>query len=392
MTSRTTPHRLAVRGRRIIAATITLIVGAAVLPSNAAPDSDSRLAGEQRGVHLTARLPGASDLPAPGTISLAEGTVTGSQGTVVRGSRMYITVGPENPIWGALYFAEFNWPVEDPTQFVALCSQGRPCVPDPFYQPECATDEPATRKMSYYFRNPLYPLSPLGGGGADVGLLAETRVNLLAFGSIPATATLTMRTPSSGGSVRPLMAHIWQRGTGYPIGCGPLQVAAPPISALVEGKVEIRLSDLTVDGVSVDLGPNCRTETPVDLYLWGETDRRGYYPNSGGDLGAYDGLHPGSVIPLDDPFYFGHFEGRDLPASSGVHVPPFTGCGIGSDDLSPVISAMASGPNNPVRAVQGQTASFDSIPLEDLTQCSPFGGCPLPAPAVPPMPPLPSGE
>jgi hypothetical protein len=386
------------RGRRAAALASIIVGGALIMPADAAPDVEP-VTPKQLAVPSDAAaqgypdLPGANDLPSPGSISAAEGTVTNSQGVVASRSKMYITVGPDAPIWGALFFGEFNTPLDDPTGYLPSClpgGHGAPCVPDPFYQPACATDDPATQSEAAYWRSPLLPLSPLEGGGADVGLVAEVPVNLVAFGSIPATATLTMRAPRVNGEVQPLMANIWDRNQGS-AGCGPLPPGAPAVSALIDGQVEIRLSGLTVDGTPVDLGQRCRTVRPADLWLWGETTRGGYFPGSGGNIGAYDGLHPGSQLPLNHRLYFGRYDGKTIPPSDGVDVPRFVGCGTGGENLSPLVTAMASGPDNPVRVVQSPIIPIGRIPLEDFTQCDPFRPevCPLPGPEAPEMPPLP---
>ncbi|NYI78806.1 hypothetical protein [Nocardioides panzhihuensis] len=333
--------------------------------------------------------PGFDDLPANLSISLTEGTVTTSQHAVVRRSKMSIT---SRPIWGALYFAELNEPLENPTKYVATCTAAIRCVPDPFYQPSCATADPSTQWMTGYFRSPIYPIKPLEGGGAKVGILVQDKINLIAFGTIPATATLTISVPRLDRAVQPLMAHVWSRRRTR--GCVPVPSDIAGASSLVEGKINIQLSDLEVDGVPVDLGPRCQTKRPADLYLWGDTTSGTYSPNGGGPLGAYDGLHPGSRGPLNDPYYVKD-NGRIIPPSSGIEVPPFANCGTNGDDLSPLVSAMASGPNNPVRAMQKTLVAINRIPLEDLSTC---GGtptrpqCPLPAPEVPERPPLPDGE
>lgn len=337
-------------------------------------------------------LPGFDDLPPRLSISQTEGIVTNSQHAVARRAKMSIT---SQQIWGGLYFGELNDPLENPTRYLATCNSVRipHCIPDPFYQPSCATEDPATQWVTSYFRTPLYPLKPLEGGGAEVGILTKEKINLITFGAIPATATLTISVPRVNGKIQPLMSHSWARSRNR--GCTNIPADIPGASALVEGKINIRLSDLTVDGVPVELGPNCRTNRPIDLYLWGDASAgRPYAPGSGGYLAAFDGLHPGSRGPLNDPYYF-EDNGRTIPASTGIDIPPFANCGTSGDDLSPLVSAMASGPNNPVRALQGGLIAWNRIPLEDLSKC---GGsptrpvCPLPGPEVPPMPPLPDGE
>lgn len=377
--------RSAPRTKRAIAVTclVGLVLFLLSMPSSSAPGDP---------------IPGEQDLPQTRISGGGEGVVTTSQGAVVPRSRMYITMGGDSPVWGLLYNGLYNWPIEDPSTFAALCSRGRPCVPDPFYQPACATDDLSTQKRGSFFRSLIYPVGRVDGG-VDVGLVGRVPVRLVAFGSLPATATLTMRSAREGGKVTPLLAQIWSTSSAATIGCDP-EFDAPALTALIEGRIDISLSDLEVDGVPVDLGPHCRTVRSTELRLWGETDRGAYSPNSGGPLGAYDGLHPGSLGPLDSPVYV-ESRGRTIPASTGVDVPPFTGCGTGGDDLSPLVTAMASGPNNPVRAVQKPVVSHEVAPgepfprevLRDISACSPFGGqCPLPGPDAPDRPPLPDDD
>lgn len=380
---RPTDVRFGPKVRRTVAACCAALLAGLAVPGAAAPVTDQ---GEETS---SASLP-------EGPVSGAVGVVVSTQTAAVRASKMFITVGPESPIWAAMYFGMNNSPVGDPTTYLPTCipAIGSPCIPDPFYQPPCATDDPATQQQVGYFRNDLYPVLPLGTGDSELGVLARTSVRLLAFGSIPATATVTMRMPDSSGPLESLTAHVWDR-SGKPQGCAPLEAGIPGASALVEGKIDIVLSDLVIDGSPVDLGPNCRTEEPADIYLWGEFGEGGYSPNRGGNLGAYDGLHPGSLGPLDHPLYF-EDNGRTIPASTGVDVPAFVGCGAGGEDLSGIVTAMASGGNNPVRAVQGELVGTGgpgaAPPLENLAECNASGQCPLPAPAAPELPPLPNGE
>lgn len=396
---RTLAPQISKRSRRAGALAAVIVGGALIAPSQAAPEGEPPATLEPAVGLAQAQYPGEEDVPPPGAIAQTMGTVTNSQGTVVNNSRMYITSGPDNPVWGGLYFGEYNMPVENPTTYQPSCVRGlAPCVANPFYQPECATDDPATRLRGAYQKHRMYPMAPLDGGGADVGLLTEMRVNMVAFGSVPATATLTMRSPRVDGEVQPFHVHVWDStvrsndGVDRRSSCAPDFRADEAVSSLVEGQVEVAVSDLVVDGVPVDVGQTCRTEKPAALNLWGESGS--YAPAQGGNLGAYEGLHPGSVIALDDPLYFGVFDGRDIPASTGIEVPAFTGCGTGGDDLSPLVTAMASGPNNPVRAVQSTLVGLNEIPWDDFTRCSPPPGsiCPLPAPDVPEMPRVPWEE
>lgn len=364
--------------RRGVAAVVCLVAAASLLmstPSSSAPGDP---------------IPGAEDLPDYTQIALSQGTVASTQGAVVRRSKMYITVRPDRPIWGVFYNNLFNTPVEAPTHYQGgLCSRGRPCIANPFEQPACATSDISTQWRGGYYRYLLYPVKPLAGGGVDVGGLAEVPVKLVAFGSIPAQATIVLRSPRIDGKVSPIRIHLWSGAAS--LGCEP-----PPVDkqvhTLVEGKVDIRIKDLKVDGTPVDIGNSCRTVRPADLALWGESGQGGYFPGTGGNLGAYDGLHGGSLGPLTSPYYQSD-EGRILKPSTGMTVPAFAGCRGGGEDLSPLVTAMASGPNNPVRVKQGTViAPISGIDLNNLGACNEQGQCPLPAPETPERPPLPEGD
>ncbi|SFN03012.1 hypothetical protein SAMN05421671_4743 [Pimelobacter simplex] len=334
-------------------------------------------------------LPGDNDLPKRDTIaSGANGMVTNSQGAVVRRSKMYLTLPEKTPIWGVLYTFLFDTPVENPVSYKPMCNSRNPfCLPDPFYQPACATADLSTQRRGGYFRSLLYPAKLLESGGAEIGTMAVMKVNLPAFGAIPATATITLRVPRVNGKVRPLTIHVWDVRQG---GCDPDFVDMS--YTVAEGQVEISISDLRVDGVPVKLGASCRTVRPADLWLYSEKGGR-YYPGSGGPLGSYEGLSGGSLKPLDSPYYF-KLNGQSIPPSKGLTIPPFTGCGV-DEDLSPLVTAMASGPDNPLRVVQSPLATHGlHSPLEDPYSCDHTTptNCVWPPPNPPARPPLPAGD
>lgn len=334
--------------------------------------------------------PGSDDIP-PRDIAGGYGVVSNSQGAVARRAKMYITLRPEDPIFALLYLYLDNWPLDNPTSYQSACLGGRPCVADPFRQPACATSDPATQRLGSYAKHLMYPVAQLPGGGVDVGAIATVKVRMVAFGSIPATATLELRSPRSAGKVEPFVIHLWQV-LGSRRGCDPTWRPGDA-TTIAEGRVEIRIADLSVDGVPVDVGPSCRTRQPADLRLWGEPT--GYSPGGGGDLGAYDGLRTGSLGPLESPFY-GADNGRVIPDSTGMTIPPFAGCGVGGEDLSPLVTAMASGPNNPVRIKQSPliTRRDGSVDLNNVRACDEARPkvCPVPGPATPERPPLPDGD
>ncbi|WP_229054381.1 hypothetical protein [Aeromicrobium sp. Leaf350] len=381
------------RGRleRPVLLAVLILVGAVALPGNAAPvEPDAPAPGvvEPGAQELAAAgTPGREDLPEQ-PISTRYGIATATQNAVARTAKMSLTIGPESPLWTMIFFPLFSHPVENPTTGGTVVR-----VPYPFFQPPCAVNE-ATRKQANYFRGAIYPMRPIAGGGGAVGVLAEMSVNLVAFGSIPASATVTMTMARENGEVVPLITHQWNAiNAGRFGGCDTTYRA--PSTAMVEGPVELSISDLVIDGVPVDVGESCSTVEPVQLQMFNEDD---YSPTQGGSLSARDGLRNGTLFPLNSPFYFKD-NGREIPSSTGIDIPAFTGCRGGGDDLSQIVTSLASGPNNPVRVRQGHLvirASID-VALANLAGCTDDPDethilCPLPAPATPPMPPLPDGE
>lgn len=393
-----TPSR---RRARLIrsAALAILLTGVLSVPSSAVPEPpvpDQVPMAAAAAPQALPDVPGAEYLFPVAETSDIGGTTTASQVTVANRPRMAIEFGPDDPVWSVLYVYEHNVPIDNPTETILPCPgtprpDAPPCVPDPFFQPACASaDNPVTQRKVGYYRNRIYPVLPLDGGGADVGFVAQKQLNLAAFGSVPASATLTLRVPIIDGHVQYLMNHLWDASAalaGRPDaeGCDPaFNDTAPRLTALVEGDVTLQLSDLKVDGVPVNVGDHCRTVRPAKLELWGDMDRGGYFPLSGGVLGMEPGLSDGTLFPLEGRLYRDD-EGREFGPSHGLEVPPFTGCGSGGDDLSALVTAMASGPDNRVRLEQKQVTFLDEIPIEDLTRCG-VGICPLPAPEVPERP------
>lgn len=360
-------NRFAADARRVAAVLVVLVGAAVVMPASADPGASGVARGSEQ-------LPSGSGYQ-------TSGVVMATQGLVARSSKMYITIGPDNPIIGALRYGRFNEPIEDPTSYSA---QNR--VAWPFDAPACATVPPDEFGLVQYVLSDLTALSVTPDGKLDeVGVLPSVRVNLLAFGSLPATATISLAMTRSGGEVTPWAVHVWAPGSSDIPGCAN---GTDFYRAMVEGQADVRIHDLEIDGVPVDLGPNCQTERPVDLRLWGE---EGYQALRTGNLAQYDGLATGTRIPLDSPYYFEH-NGRGLiPDSTGVDIPPFVGCASEGDDLSSIVTAMASGPNNPVRVSQAQPM-YSGVDPDDIFKCDAPGFCPAPPTSAPPMPPLPAGE
>ncbi|WP_410591530.1 hypothetical protein [Amycolatopsis sp. lyj-23] len=113
-------------------------------------------------------------------------------------------------------------------------------------------------------------------------------------------------------------------------------------------QVMARLSGAKVNGVPLDLGPECVTADKITLTL----------------NGPYEA------------FGVGHIRTDE---KTGFKIPAFTGCGAGGQDLSPLLTGMSSG--------EGNQAFVDTYNLlvctePDHTQCPPGSDGPPPDPAA----------
>ncbi|WP_245589623.1 DUF6801 domain-containing protein [Amycolatopsis balhimycina] len=83
-------------------------------------------------------------------------------------------------------------------------------------------------------------------------------------------------------------------------------------------QVKARMSHAEINGVPLDLGPDCVTKDPVQLKV----------------SGPYDPFEPGGR---------GHVDTRE---AGGFTLPGFSGCSTGGQDLNPLLEGMSSGPGN----------------------------------------------
>jgi hypothetical protein len=139
--------------------------------------------------------------------------------------------------------------------------------------------------------------------------LPPARATLLAFGFEPVSATIQI---SEIGSLDVALITC-----SYPTSqCG----VSPPNVALFYGLVSLRISNVDVNGVPLNVGPHCQTATPFTL--------------------ALRGVPPSYNVSLQ----FGVLTGV-------VTIPPFKGCGV-AENLDPVFNATVSGPGNFVKVTQ----------------------------------------
>lgn len=177
----------------------------------------------------------------------------------------------------------------------------------------------------------VYVTNP--GTKDQFGEFAPVDVKMLAFGSIPVSATVHITQVQDGRWPKPFTLTV-RFTAGFPIKNPPSSLPCAPSNCSytdpphLSGLVNVRVDNVKVDEVPVDVGPNCETATPATMSL---TAAAGYY-----SLSSPPFIQPGLYLP----FYFGGI------LHGTVNVPAFTGCRNGADDLSSVITAMVSGPGN----------------------------------------------
>ncbi|MFW6694509.1 DUF6801 domain-containing protein [Streptomyces sp. MAR4 CNX-425] len=93
----------------------------------------------------------------------------------------------------------------------------------------------------------------------------------------------------------------------------------------------LRIYDVKVNGVPLDVGDNCRTSRQIDVVL------KGIAPE-------YEVLPGGTLRGL-------------------VSVPPFTGCGTGGEDLDAIFTAALAGPGNYVELNQSPLCTMPCTPV-----------------------------
>ena len=141
--------------------------------------------------------------------------------------------------------------------------------------------------------------------------LPPVTATFLAFRFVPVTATLHLveLTPIKIVSVSGI--------TGLPF----------PITVRTSTKISVRITDVKVNGVPLDVGTHCRTASPVKLDLIGKGQNtippKGYTVPTGG------------------------------PLAGRVTIPRFTGCGV-SENLDPLLTGSISGPGNFLKVTQGK--------------------------------------
>ncbi|MFE5732127.1 DUF6801 domain-containing protein [Streptomyces sp. NPDC056528] len=197
-----------------------------------------------------------------------------------------------------------------------LIEQGNPVPPEHIPDGEFQFFTPSLADFSYQGRKQTPPFTS----------------TFLTFGFQPVTATMVLE----------------QTG---PITIGTLfRVIFATNQNLMESTVRaplvLRVLDVEVNGVKLDVGPSCRTVKPLSSY--------------DPEAAEYPGDHL-VMVGKGEMDLGGNATGYQLttggPLTGETTIPAFTGCGTGGENLDRLLTASISGPGNHVKQIQGQTCS-----------------------------------
>lgn len=142
-------------------------------------------------------------------------------------------------------------------------------------------------------------------------VLPPVSATFLAFGFVPVRATI----------------HLTELGTITIVSVSGITAPPFPITVTARSKVLLRVSNVRVNGVRLDVGRDCRPAAPLRLVLVARGENtnppRGYTVPTGGAL------------------------------SGKVTIPPFIDCGV-TENLDPLLTGTISGRGSFVKLTQGK--------------------------------------
>ncbi|WP_406090016.1 DUF6801 domain-containing protein [Streptomyces sp. NBC_01013] len=171
--------------------------------------------------------------------------------------------------------------------------------------------------------------------------LPPAKGTFLTFGFMPTTAVLEMtqippKTGADGIQIPNIKSDI----------AIDLSDGSSKNITLITLDFTMRLHDVEVNGVPMDVGDSCRTSRPFSLSLEGRMTR-----TSDGVIDGYTLVGGG-------------------PLTGSVTIPPFSGCGTAGEDLDSLFTASISGESGYVKQIQGAPCATVSA---DPTYCTPDG-------------------
>lgn len=187
-----------------------------------------------------------------------------------------------------------------------------------------------------------YFVSP-AGAPENYGYLAPMKVRSVGFGLMPVEATVQVSQRRKNGYPVPLKARVDAIFDYHPVDGHAVSLTSS--DTVVKDAVNVRILDVRVDGVDLELTGNCRTVKPAPFTVVGP----GYIiPEPHGEPGAQEKW----FLEHDPSEYYNPLYGGTLEGS--MTIPAFTGCTTASgDDLSALMTLSVSGPGNPVSARNG---------------------------------------
>jgi hypothetical protein len=165
-----------------------------------------------------------------------------------------------------------------------------------------------TRKLTYIQENNAGKVQYHGKAQ-----FPPAKATLLAFGFMPVTVTLQL------SEIGTLNAIFITEGPGSH-GCIPPHCKLTGLTT-VSSRLSLRVYNVKVNGVPLDVGPACETATPFNAVL------KGVYPKYSINTGG--------------------------PLSGTLTIPPFKGCGAGTENLDVIFTAPVSGSDNFTKLTQG---------------------------------------
>ncbi|MFE5660381.1 DUF6801 domain-containing protein [Streptomyces sp. NPDC056517] len=167
----------------------------------------------------------------------------------------------------------------------------------------------------------------------------------LTFDFQPVTATMVLE-QTGPITIDTLVRIVFATGDNY-------------LENTVRAPLVLRVIDVKVNGVKLDVGPSCRTATS----LFSTDPKPAKYP------GRHLVMVGRGKIPLGLPAE-GYVLTSGGPLTGEVTIPPFTGCGAGGENLDRLLTASISGPGNHLKQIQGQTCSagLEAPPPDQCTE------------------------
>ena len=147
------------------------------------------------------------------------------------------------------------------------------------------------------------------------------RATFLAFGFVPVTAAIAISQVGVGVINLTLATGV---------------AAVAPYVVQATARVNIKVLNVKVDGVTLPAGADCGTAVPGHVTL-------------------------SNVNPTGQPGrnFWDLFTGG--PLSGTVQVPHFARCGVNGDNLDPILDASISGSQNFAKLIQGEPCIFDNL-------------------------------